>query len=64
MKLALDRKEVAAATAISTREIDRLVKAGAIPHVRQGRRVIFPVQQIQRWLASRVVKAGRATVQS
>lgn len=57
--LALDRKGVAKATSLSVRRIDELVKAKEIPHVRHGRRVIFPVQQIQRWLASRVVKAPR-----
>jgi excisionase family DNA binding protein len=57
--LALDRAGVAEATTLSEREIARLVRSGEIPHVRQGRRVLFPTKEIERWLSSRVAKKPR-----
>ncbi len=52
--IALGREGAALATSLSVTEIDRLVKANAIPHFRQGRRVIFPVKQLEKWLSELV----------
>lgn len=51
--IALDREGAALATSLSVTEIDRLVKANEVPHFRQGRRVIFPVRELTKWLSDR-----------
>ena len=65
--LALRPREAARRLGISERTLWTLMKAGDIPHVRVGRAVLYPVDTLRDWLASRSRKtqpARRADVDS
>ena len=47
-QLAYSKKEAAAATSLSVRGIDYLIKRGQLKAVRVGRRVIIPAQELER----------------
>ena len=49
-RLALSAREAAQALSLSERSLDTLVAAGAVPIARIGRRRLFPVTALQRWL--------------
>ena len=49
-RLALRPKEAAAALGIGERKLYELTKAGEIPHVRLGGRILYPVGLLTRWL--------------
>lgn len=51
-RLAMGVSEAAAALGISRRLLQLLVHEGRVPHVRLGRRVVFPVTALQAWLDS------------
>ena len=51
--LLLTPHQVAEALAISTRKLWEITAAGEIPHLRIGRCVRYPVQDLQRWIESR-----------
>ena len=53
-RLALRPKDAAIALGISERLLWTLTKAGEIPHVRLGRAMIYPVDSLRAYLASRV----------
>jgi excisionase family DNA binding protein len=53
-RLALRVSEAAAALGISRRLLQSLVQEGRVPHVRLGRRVVFPVTVLQAWLDSNI----------
>ncbi|ODA34948.1 helix-turn-helix domain-containing protein [Planctopirus hydrillae] len=48
--LACDRVEAAKMLGLSLATIDRLVKAGSIPHRKIGRRVLFCRETLLKWL--------------
>lgn len=50
-KLALTRKEVAAALGISPVTVDRLTQRGLLKPSRACRRPLYPVREIERFLA-------------
>ena len=51
--LLLTPKQAAEALAISPRKLWAMTALGKIPHVRLGRCVRYPVNDLQRWLDSR-----------
>lgn len=52
-KAAWSLDDAATATSLSPRMIQRLVKAGEMPHGRIGRRLMFDPPTIRRWIAAR-----------
>lgn len=57
--LALRAREAAAALGISSRSLWSLTACGEVPHVRLGRAVVYPVAQLEAWLAERAAKNGK-----
>lgn len=57
-RIALRPAEAAAALGIKRRLLWSLTKSGEIPHTRLGRAVLYPVSELERWLAERA-KGGR-----
>ena len=49
-KVALSVAEAAEAMSLSPRTIEAMVKAGELPTVRVGRRVLLPVAALSTWL--------------
>lgn len=50
--LLLSAPDAAAALSISERTLWGMTKAGEIPHVRQGRRVLYYVDDLRAWIES------------
>lgn len=57
--LALNATDAARMLGISARTLWTLTNSGEIPHARIGRRVIYPLTDLESWLASRT-KGGAA----
>lgn len=51
-KLLWSAFEAAAALSISERTLHTRTKAGEVPHVRVGHRVLYPVDVLQEWIAA------------
>jgi excisionase family DNA binding protein len=58
-RLALRPKEAARALGISDRLLWTKTNCGEIPHLRIGKRVLYRVAELQRWLAEQAAKATR-----
>jgi len=58
--LALRPRDAAAALGISPSTLDRLTKAGKIPHVKINRLVLYRVESLRNWLMERE-ESGRET---
>lgn len=52
-KLCLSAAEVSELTGVSLSLIRKLTRGGEIPHVRVGRRILYPLTGIEDWLNSR-----------
>jgi excisionase family DNA binding protein len=50
-RLAYRPKEAAVALGISPRKLWELTNIGAVPHVRLGRAIVYPVSLLEKWLA-------------
>ena len=48
--LALGPREAARSLGISPRTLWAHTKSGAVPHVRLGRRILYPVRELRDWL--------------
>lgn len=57
-KLTLSAKEAAKAIGISPRLLWTLTDKGDVPHVRIGRRIVYPVAAIKEWMNAQT-KGGR-----
>ena len=57
--LALRPKEAARALGIGERLLWSLTHEGVIPHLRLGQAIVYPVAELERWLAERAGKGGR-----
>jgi excisionase family DNA binding protein len=57
-KINLNRREAATALGISPRKLDEMVanRNSGIPHLRLGRKVLFPVTPLQAWAESLIGK--------
>jgi len=51
--LLLSARDAASALGISARTLWSLTQAGEIPHVRIGRRVLYPHESLATWIARR-----------
>jgi excisionase family DNA binding protein len=51
--LALRPRDAAAALGISPSTLDRLTRAGKIPHVKINRLVLYRVESLRKWLEER-----------
>lgn len=58
-RLALRPKEACVALSIGPRLLWSMTNRGEIPHVRLGRAVVYPVDELRRWLAEQASKGGR-----
>jgi excisionase family DNA binding protein len=58
-KLALRPKEAAVALGIGARLLWSLTNQRLIPHVRLGKRILYPVSELDRWLAEQAKKGAR-----
>ena len=58
-KLLLTAREAARALAISPRKLWGMKTSGEIPHVRVGRSVRYPLDELQRWIDSQT-KGGES----
>ena len=58
-RLALRPKEAAKALGIGERLLWSMTNQGAIPHLRLGKAILYPVAELERWLAERVAKGAR-----
>lgn len=61
-KLALNRKEAAAAGGISLPTLDAYLKRvdNPIPHFRAGRKVLIPAEGLRRWIEEEAQRQGNA----
>lgn len=57
-RLALRPREAARALAIGERLLWSMTNRGELPCVRIGRRVLYPVAALERWLAERARSGG------
>jgi excisionase family DNA binding protein len=51
-KLAMSAEEVCEALGVSERTLRDWTKAGKIPAMKVGRRVLYPVDQLKQWMES------------
>lgn len=58
-RLALRPKEAAKALGIGERLLWSMTNQGLIPHLRLGKVIVYPVAELERWLAERATKGGR-----
>ncbi len=58
-RLALTAREAAAAPGVSERLLWSLTNRGEVPHLRLGRRIVYPVGELERWLSEQASKGGR-----
>lgn len=58
-RLGLRPREAAKMLGISERHLWSKTKAGEVPHFRLGRRVIYPVAGLERWLTEQATAAAK-----
>lgn len=51
--LTVNRRQAAEMLGISERLLWTLTNAGEVPHVRLGARVLYPLENLKRWVESR-----------
>ncbi|HRU98008.1 MAG TPA: helix-turn-helix domain-containing protein [Ruminococcus sp.] len=54
-KLCLSATDISGNTGLSLSTIRKLTRSGEIPHIRVGRRILYPVAEIEEWLRSQTV---------
>ena len=52
--------EVAKATGLSLSMVRKLTRTGAIPHIRVGRRILYPILALNEWMFS-IITSQAAT---
>ena len=52
-RLCLSASEVSEQTGVSLSLVRKLTRSGEIPHIKVGRRILYPVSGIDDWLESR-----------
>ncbi len=57
-QLALRPKDATKALGIGSRLLWSMTNRGEIPHVRLGRAVVYPVDELRRWLSEQAQKKG------
>lgn len=59
VRLALRPAEAAKALGIGERLLWSMTNRGELPHVRMGRRVLYPVDELRAWLCEQAKGGGR-----
>lgn len=54
-KLCLCATEIADQTGLSISQIRKLTRSGEIPHIRVGRRILYPAEALAEWLTQKTV---------
>lgn len=54
-KLCLNASEVSDSTDLSLSMVRKLTRSGEIPHIRVGRRILYPVNEIESWLKQNTI---------
>ena len=54
-KLCLSAAEVSERTGLSVSTIRTLTRRGEIPHIKVGRRILYPLTRIEDWLAQNTI---------
>ncbi len=57
-KINLSRKEAAEALGIGMSKLWSLTVSGEIPHIKVGRRVLYPIAELERWVRKQI-KGGQ-----
>jgi len=57
--LALRPRDAARMLGVSPRTLFEWTKNGLLPHIKIGRTVLYPVAELQAWLARQSAQAGR-----
>ncbi len=57
-RLALRPKDAARALGIGERLLWSMTNRGEIPHIKLGKAVLYPIAELERWLAERVRRQG------
>lgn len=52
----LSRRAAAKLLGVTDRHVDRLIRCEGLPHVRLGRRVLIPRDELERWVESRTTR--------
>jgi excisionase family DNA binding protein len=60
--LALAPREAARAIGVSERTLWTYTRTQGVPHVRLGRRILYPVRELTEWLASRATAGDTVAV--
>lgn len=58
-KLCLNAVEVSEMTGLSLSIIRKLTNHGEIPHIKIGKRILYPVEVINNWLTENTVFRGK-----
>lgn len=53
-KLCLSAAEVSERTGLSLSSVRKLTRSGKIPHIKVGRRVLYPVTALEEWLSNNI----------
>lgn len=59
-KLCLTAAEISAQTGISLSLVRKLTRCGKIPHIRVGRRILYPLKEIEDWLSQNTISKDGA----
>lgn len=54
-RLCLSAAEVSEQTGISISLVRKLTRSGEIPHIRVGRRILYPAEALAEWLTQKTV---------
>lgn len=57
--LAMRAREAARAMGVSERTLWEWTQAGDVPHVRRGKVLLYPVDELRRWLSEQAAKQER-----
>lgn len=52
----ISRHDAAKLLGVTDRHVDRLIRCAGLPHVRLGRRVLIPRDELERWVESRTTR--------
>ena len=59
-KLAYSLREAAELLGVSKSTLHRAIRAGVVPHVRIGRRIVIPAKALEDWLSARATETWRS----
>lgn len=60
-KLCLNASEVSDSTDLSLSMVRKLTCSGEIPYIKVGRRILYPISEIERWLKQNTIAPSSTT---